>query len=291
MLLFVRNDYTNDGGHMDKKLIFLDIDGTLTEGGSNTPPFSAQKAVKEARKKGHLVYLCSGRNYEMVSPLLIYGFDGVVSSAGGYIICGEQVIYDCPMTREQQDRAYGVLRKNGIFCTIEGRDGSYTDEEFKEFLAEKGRIEENSELLRWWEHIETSLGIRSIQEYGGEPLYKIIFMCEREDQLAEPKKVLQEEFQLCIQNMNDHGIINGELINKKFHKGRGIERVCDFLGIDVKDTFAFGDSMNDYEMIETAGVGICMANGNTKLKEIADEICPSVSEDGLWRAFEKHGLV
>lgn len=276
---------------MDRKLIFLDIDGTLTEGGSNTPPASAQKAVKAARKKGHLVYLCTGRNYDMLSPLLAYGFDGVVGSSGGYIKCGEQVIYDCPMTREQQDRALGVLRKNGIFCTIEGKGGSYTDDGFKQFLAEKARADGNSELLRWREQIEKALNIRPIREYQGEPIYKIVLMCEHEEQLAEPRKVLQEDFNFCIQDIDDRGIINGELVNKHFDKGRGMERVCSFLGIDMKDTIAFGDSMNDLEMIETAGLGICMENGSRELKKLADEICPAAADDGLKKAFEKHGLI
>lgn len=59
----------------------------------------------------------------------------------------------------------------------------------------------------------------------------------------------------------------------------------------MKDTIAFGDSMNDVEMIRTAGLGICMENGNGVLKELADEICPAVTEDGLSKAFEKHGLI
>lgn len=276
---------------MNRKLIFVDIDGTLTKGGSNTPPVSAQKAIQAARRKGHLVYLCTGRNYGMLSPLLAYGFDGAVGSAGGYIRCQEQVIYDCPMTREQQDKALEVLRKNGIFCTVEGRDGSYTDEGFKLFLAKKSEAEGNSELLRWQEQIEKDLNIRPIQEYQGEPVYKIVLMCENEEQLAEPKRVLQEEFNFCLQDMDNRGIINGELINRKFNKGRGIERVCGFLGMDVKDTIAFGDSMNDLEMIETAGLGICMENGSRELKKLADEICPAVTEDGLWKAFEKHELM
>ena len=66
-----------------KKLIFLDIDGTLTEPGSNMPPESALRAVREAREKGHYVFLCTGRNYDMLSPLLSFGFDGVVASCGG----------------------------------------------------------------------------------------------------------------------------------------------------------------------------------------------------------------
>lgn len=275
---------------MNRKLIFVDIDGTLAEGGSNTPPVSAQKAIKAAREKGHLVYLCTGRNYDMLSPLLDYGFDGVIGSSGGYIKCGEQVVYDCPMTERQQDMALKVLRKNGIFCTIESKDGSFTDDGFKQFLEKKGKENGNSELLRWRKQIEKALNIRPIQEYQGQPIYKIVFMCERKEQLTEPKEMLQEDFDFCIQDMDNQGIINGELVNKRFDKGRGIERVCSFLGIDLKDTIAFGDSMNDVEMIETAGLSICMENGSRQLKKLADEICPAVTEDGLAKAFEKHGL-
>lgn len=68
---------------MNQKLIFLDIDGTLTEPGKNVPPPSAAEAVRRARGKGHKVVLCSGRNYGMLLPVLEFGFDGLVASAGG----------------------------------------------------------------------------------------------------------------------------------------------------------------------------------------------------------------
>ena len=87
---------------MNQKLIFLDIDGTLCVPGSNVPPTSALEAIRKAREAGHLVFLCTGRNLGMLSPLLGYGFDGVVGSSGGYVTCGDTVIYDCPMTPEQQ---------------------------------------------------------------------------------------------------------------------------------------------------------------------------------------------
>ena len=49
--------------------------------------------------------------------------------------------------------------------------------------------------------------------------------------------------------------------------------------------------MNDLEMIQAAGLGICMANGSADLKKIADEVCPAVDEDGLYKAFVQHGLI
>lgn len=94
---------------MDKKLIFLDIDGTLTEPGSNVPPASAPEAIRGAQARGHKVALCSGRCYGMLSPLLSYGFDGLVGSAGGYIEYGNTVVYDCPMTPKQQEKVLSVF--------------------------------------------------------------------------------------------------------------------------------------------------------------------------------------
>lgn len=73
---------------MKKRIIFLDIDGTLTEPGCNEPPKSAIGAIRETQKKGNLVFLCTGRNYDMLRPLLQYGFDGVIASSGAYILCG-----------------------------------------------------------------------------------------------------------------------------------------------------------------------------------------------------------
>ena len=59
---------------MAEKLIFLDIDGTLTPPGSNTPPESAMRAIRSAQARGHRIFLCTGRNPDMLSPVLRLGF-------------------------------------------------------------------------------------------------------------------------------------------------------------------------------------------------------------------------
>ena len=275
---------------MGRKIIFLDIDGTLTEPGSNVPPHSAILAVREAHKKGNYVFLCTGRNYDMLSPLLPFGFDGVVASCGGYIQFENQVIYNCPMTADQKDRAMKVLKENGVFRTVECMDGSYTDEGLKEFLASHGEQGNNSELLRWRRQLEHSLNIRPMAEYKGQPVYKIVIMAGNAAQLQEPEQVLGAEFHLCIQEPDRYGFINGEVINRKFDKGKGVRKVCEFLQIPLEDTVGFGDSMNDKEMLEAVGVSVCMANGSSKIKELADDVCPAVGQDGLYQGFLKHGL-
>lgn len=276
---------------MTQKLIFLDIDGTLVKPGTNVPPPSALEAVCGARKRGHRVFLCTGRNYGMLSPLLQYGFDGLIGSAGGCIECGGEVVYDCPMTPRQRDRVLEVFQRSGVFRTVESRDHAYTDAGLKDFLRQSAGLAGSSELLRWQEQLENNLGIRPMSAYQGEPIYKIVFMSPGMEPLQEPMAELGEEFDFCIQDGDGQGMVNGELINRNFNKGLAVRRLSAHLNVPLEDTVAFGDSMNDLEMLKTAGLGICMGNGSETLRRAAREVCPPLEEDGLYRAFAAHGLL
>ena len=254
---------------MSKKLIFLDIDGTLTVAGSNEPPASALIAIKKTQALGNMVFLCTGRNYAMLSPLLKFGFDGMVATAGGYLTVGDEVIYDKPMTPEQTKTALETLHAGGVFCTIEAKDATYGDEEdLGSFLSGQG--EGNSEIERWRKALSSSLNIRPMSEYDGRPVYKVVIMCLEDSQLDRARAALEDQFQFVIQEVSAHSCLNGELINRDFDKGRGILRICEKLGVPVEDTFGFGDSA---------------------LKKISDYVCPSVENDGLAEAFRHFGLV
>ena len=111
---------------MPQKVIFLDIDGTLTEPGGMEPPASACRAMRLARQNGHRLVLCSGRSECLLAPLLRYNFDAVVSSAGGRITCGGKVLFDrslpLPLLQETAD----ILSRAGVEYTIECREDTYS---------------------------------------------------------------------------------------------------------------------------------------------------------------------
>ena len=178
------------------KLIFVDIDGTLTRPGENVPPDSALAAIRAAQAKGNKVFLCTGRNPDMLSPLLVYGFDGYVGCGGGYVVAGDEVLYDCPMTDEQRDTALKTLHDNGVFCTIEAKGGSWGDENLGEFLS--GQSEGNSEIERWRKALSANLGIRPMSTYDGSPIYKVVIMCTAMEQLADAKAALEKDFAFVI---------------------------------------------------------------------------------------------
>ena len=245
----------------DTKLIFLDIDGTLVRAGENTPPDSALKAIRAAQAKGNKVFLCTGRNPDMLKPLLKFGFDGYVGAAGGYVVVDDEVIYDQPMTKE---------------------------ENLGEFLAGQG--EGNSEIERWRKALASNLHILPMSQYDGRPVFKVVIMCLKMEQLDEAKAALEDRYDFVVQDVPAHGCVNGELINRAFDKGRGIIRVCEKLGVPVANSYSFGDSMNDLAAIQAAGYSVCMANGSETLKKYCDMVCPSVDDDGIAKAFEQLGL-
>ena len=274
---------------MNRKLIFLDIDGTLTSPGSNTPPESAMKAVRQAQAKGHKVFLCTGRNPAMLAPVLALGFDGAVAGAGGYVFTNDEVLFDCPMKKEDFETGMRLLKENGVFRTIEAKDATWGDEDLGDFLASAG--EGNSELIRWRKALAEQLNIRPMSEYDGSPIYKIVIMCKEMKQLEPAKKALEKDYNFVVQDLAARNCLNGELINRQFDKGKGVRIVADHYGIALEDTIGFGDSMNDLEMIETVGYSVCMANGSPALQAKSNLVCPAVEEDGLYKAFEQLSLL
>ncbi|MFR5731502.1 MAG: HAD hydrolase family protein [Clostridium sp.] len=57
-----------------------------------------------------------------------------------------------------------------------------------------------------------------------------------------------------------------DIIEKDASKAEGLKRLCKAWNIPLKNTIAFGDSMNDYEIVTTAGIGVAMGNGHPQLE-------------------------
>ena len=81
------------------------------------------------------------------------------------------------------------------------------------------------------------------------------------------------------------------MLPQDISKARSIKILADYLGIDMADTIAFGDGLNDVEMIKECGIGVAMGNANIKLKEVADYITDDISKDGVYKALEHFKLL
>ena len=82
------------------------------------------------------------------------------------------------------------------------------------------------------------------------------------------------------------GISFVEITGPGVHKAKGLQALCDDLGIAARDVIAFGDNRNDAAMLEWAGVGYAMANANPALFAVADGEAPHHADDGVARVIE-----
>ena len=88
-----------------------------------------------------------------------------------------------------------------------------------------------------------------------------------------------------------HENVMVEGVPKGFSKASGIRFVCRQLGISRKDTYAFGDSANDIDMLEYVAHGIAMGNGQDKAKQAADYITTDIHDDGIYHACRYFSLI
>ena len=74
------------------------------------------------------------------------------------------------------------------------------------------------------------------------------------------------------------------------HKGRGLEWLAHHLGCTLANVIAIGDSENDLTMLQMAGLGVAMANSEPCIREAADVITGSNTENGVAQAIYRHIL-
>ena len=276
---------------MNRKLIFLDIDGTLVAALSSPTP-AVGEAIRQARAQGHLVFLCTGRNLPIIGPdILEIGFDGIIASAGGYVSVGDRVLFDSLLPEELVQECLTVFHNHGIFCRIETTEGIYTDPQMEELLRNASPDPKNSELIRMQKEIESGLTIRKYEEYPHQGAYKLCFTSRDLDSVRKVRGVLGNRFDFVVHPYGEGtACFNGEIIPKGIDKGKGIELVCRHFGTSTANSIAFGDSMNDAAMLERAGVSVAMGNACDELKALADVVCEDVAHDGVSMELQRMGL-
>src|SRR5947208_1537207 len=82
-----------------------------------------------------------------------------------------------------------------------------------------------------------------------------------------------------------------ELLHPEVSKGAALRRIAHMLGVARDEVIAFGDSHNDLDMLEFAGVGVAMGNASAEVKALADLITDSNEDDGIATALERLGVI
>lgn len=280
---------------MNKSIIFFDVDGTLVVCASKEYiPESAVKAIRQARANGHLCYLCTGRSAAEIYPFIMeVGFDGVIGAGGSYVQIGDTMLYHHTISEASMAHLTDFFEKNGFDYYLESNDGLF---------ASKNLIPRLEHMLYGdWEHDPAAAARK---EKGNDfldalrplddtprPYNKVCFLENPDIPWEVIAKEFGEEFTVIRCTVPSFGDNSGELTVPNSNKSYAIDTLIHHLGIDRENTYAFGDGMNDAEMIKYVRHGIAMGNAKEGLKAIADEVTASQTEDGIYLSMKKHGLI
>lgn len=275
-----------------KKLLFFDIDGTLAYP-QQEPPVSAVEAIRQSRYNGHMAFISTGRTIDSIPEAVSrIGFDGGIFSAGGQVAIGDAVLYRFHMEDSLLQELLARLRSMPVFYALETADSRFHSENAEEILrlADLSGIDENA--MKLTQEILFDPGMRPMSEYAGQPVFKIAYHCPKgaartrlSAELAGLAKLVDYD------NLLELPISVGEISDPAVNKGNAIRALCRYLEMTTTDCIAFGDSMNDAEMLQTAGIGVAMGNAPDGVKALANMVCDRCECDGIAKALKQLDLI
>lgn len=277
------------------KHIFFDIDGTLV-GESKQVTKKNEEAIKQAKANGHNVYLCTGRAPVSInSKVKNIGFDGVISSAGGFVEVNGEYIYENFINQYILSEVMLLFTNKKVLFSLETKNALYQTPGVMDFFVKKQEViaKDNLELARFLEerrNEEVRLPISNF-DLLTMPVTKVCFISEDKLAFYDCVKYLAEFFNVVIFSKPEDDYINGEIILKNCTKGDGMRHIIEHVGGNMEDTIAYGDSMNDFQMIETANYGVVSKIAPDKLLAICDDTFENPDEDGIYESLLKLKII
>ncbi len=255
------------------KILFFDMDNTLTDAKTHKVPASAIQALREVQRNGYKLCLSTGREWMMVKShevLSILEWDGFVLTNGQLVLNHDfQEVLHVTIARHAVLEILGLLRQYQLSATFSGAyNFRVTDIDINMTTA----------------HSFFSEPLFPYEEYSNQPIDKMLLY-------------MPDEFDLTpFENVKGVTIIRGistycDIIAEHSSKYTGIKALMEHMGWENEEYTAFGDSLNDVEMLKYAKMSVAMGNAVDELKEISTFITTDVGDNGIANGLRKLGYI
>lgn len=249
-----------------RKLICLDVDGTLCQNG--IIPKSTKEALIRLKANNHKVILSTGRSLDQLDDILNQiTIDGAILCNGGYGYLNSNVFFNEPLDREV------ILDLFSRIDEIPNAGHAYLGMNYF------GTSSKSIDMVMKVCEVFTISGLKIDQIYPlNHDIYSLgVYTYENIAHIIKAFPMLR------FIKVADFAY---DVVSKDISKALPLRKLS-----DEYEIYAFGDNNNDIEMLRYADYGICMGNGSEEAKKSANYVTKSIFEDGLALAMEKYELI
>ena len=264
------------------KLILSDMDGTLLDDEARLPAeFDAM--MEKLRARDVMFAPASGRQYHsLVDTFPDYADSFLFISDNGTMVkqYGQELFSDVIERQRAIDLLNSVNTLDGIYNVFCGKEKAY-------LLKEKQPERYMDELTKYFRAVEL---VDRFETIADDPIKVSFFTAGADADTKIYPLMKQHEVSMQVVLASAYWV---DITNKGANKGMAVRKVQERLGISPEECAAFGDYMNDKEMLESVYYSYAMANAYPTIKEVARFEAESNANHGVMRqiqAFLDQGL-
>lgn len=257
---------------MTYKIAFFDIDGTLVNEDKQISE-STVSAIRQLQARGIPAVIATGRApyfFRHLTELL--GIDSYVSLNGAYAVHRGKPVLQRTIPVETLDGLVRQAAEHGHPLVFEGSDAYFANHRSHPHVTEAVSS------------LKVELPGYDPDFWRSAPVYQAFLHCKEEDEALYENKLSG----LRLVRWHHAAM---DVLPAEGSKAAGIDAVLRHLNLSPQEAIAFGDGLNDKEMLALVGLGVAMGNAHDELKPFADYITGSVDEDGIERGLRYAGLL
>lgn len=260
---------------MNYKVVILDIDGTILPHGKSIS-HATKHAIQQLKENNIKVVIATGRApYFSGSIIEEIGVDSMVFFNGAYVFHEGKEIYRSTIEKQILNKIHLLSDDNHHPLTFLGSTSFKVTDISHPFVLE-------AYLNDLWKP-----ELAPPHFWMEQDIYQLFLHCDLEEELSYQSKIPE----LDIRRWTSTGARTCDVNLSKSNKAVGLTKLLEKLGIAPDEAVAFGDGLNDIEMLSFVGMGIAMGSARDQVKQAANMVTLSAEEDGVRYGLERIGLI
>ncbi|WP_047979810.1 Cof-type HAD-IIB family hydrolase [Ornithinibacillus contaminans] len=255
-----------------QSVLFFDIDGTLLDHNKELPN-STKEAIQQLKAKGHVVAIATGRGPFMYKRLREeLGIDTYVSYNGQYVVVKGEVAYKNPLHRPSLEKLTNDALKNNHPVV------------YMSPTVMRSNVPEHAFITESISTLKMEMPSHDPLYYQDNDIFQTLLFCEEGEE-----KQYEEAFP-AFDFVRWHPL-SVDVLPKGGSKAQGIEQAMQKLQFAKEHQYAFGDGLNDIEMLESVTNSVAMGNAEEIVKSHAKYVTKPVDQDGIYHGLKMLGLL